>query len=182
MATAKRGRNGIQESDAETKAGKATTTEQQTHTQTIWVRPRLSNRTCRLAQRDSLITFSGRASRQNLTNHEIPTNSRTSSQPPLATRQPRRPRDRPGAPRAMRVVLRSHERGPRAGRQGVARHLPQVFRGDRCRTGGPMRLKPDEIRKLVAMAIKRRWMTYPPKEQPQPPVDETSKPKESHGR
>jgi hypothetical protein len=45
-----------------------------------------------------------------------------------------------------------------------------------------MRLKPDEIRKLVALAIKRRWLSYPPKEQPQPPVDETSKQKESHGR
>ena len=31
-----------------------------------------------------------------------------------------------------------------------------------------MRLKPDEIRKLVALAIKRRWLSYPPKEQPQP--------------
>ena len=45
-----------------------------------------------------------------------------------------------------------------------------------------MRLKPDEVRKMVAKAIKRGWMKYPPKEQPQPPVDETSKPKESHGR
>ena len=43
-----------------------------------------------------------------------------------------------------------------------------------------MRLKPDEIRKLVAKAIARRWLSYPPKaEEPKPEPAEKAEPKDS---
>ena len=42
-----------------------------------------------------------------------------------------------------------------------------------------MRLKPDEVRKLVAKAIARRWMSYPPKEQPQPDPADKAEQKDS---
>ena len=43
-----------------------------------------------------------------------------------------------------------------------------------------MRMNPDEIRKLVALAITRRWMRYPPKaEEPKPEPADKAEPKGS---